>query len=141
MTEPARTGLHHLELWTADLALAEPSWDWLLSALGWPAEQVGGWESGRIWRHGDGSYIVLEQSGDVEGVGAQRRRPGMNHLALTIADRAGLDSLRAEAAEHGWSELFGAEYPHAGGTDHVAWYGENAEGFEVEVVAPARAAD
>ena len=38
MTEPARTGLHHLELWTADLALAEPSWDWLLSALGWSAE-------------------------------------------------------------------------------------------------------
>lgn len=80
MTEPARAGLHHLELWTADLALAEPSWDWLLTALGW-------------------------------------------------------------SAEHGWSELFGAAYPHAGGTDHVAWYGENAKGFEVEVVAPARAAD
>lgn len=91
MTEPARTGLHHLELWTADLALAEPSWDWLLTALGWSAERVEGWESGRIWRHGDGSYIVLEQSGDVEGAGVQRRGPGMNHLALTIADRAGLE--------------------------------------------------
>ena len=30
------------------------------------------------------------------------------------------------------------EAPHAGGPDHLAWYGENAEGIEVEVVADGR---
>lgn len=130
-----RPGLHHLELWTSDLALAEPSWHWLLTTLGWQAERVEGWELGRIWRHADGSYIVLEQSDEVQGCDVRRCRPGMNHLALTIADRADLDSLRAEAGRHGWTELFAERYPHAGGDDHVAWYGENAEGFEVEVVA------
>lgn len=130
----ALSGLHHLELWTADLAAAEPAWDWLLTSLGWSAERVEGWELGRIWRHADGSYIVLEQSDDVRGERADRLSPGMNHVALTIPDRAALDALRQAAPEHGWSELFSERYPHAGGEDHVAWYGESQEGVEVEVV-------
>lgn len=64
---PLSSGLHHLELWTADLAVSEPAWHWLMTTLGWRAERVEGWELGRIWRHGDGSYIVLEQSEDVRG--------------------------------------------------------------------------
>ncbi len=48
---------------------------------------------------------------------------------------ATLDALRADAAAHGWSELFGEKYPHAGGDDHTALYLENSESFEVEVVA------
>lgn len=136
---PAGTpGLHHLELWTADLAAAEPAWDWLLTALGWSPERVDGWALGRIWRHADGSYVVLEQSDDVAGARTDRLAPGMNHVALTIADRAALDDLRAGAAEHGWRELFGERYPRAGGEDHTAWYGESAEGIEVEIVAAPR---
>lgn len=130
-------GLHHLELWTADLATSEPAWGWLLGSLGWRAERVEGWELGRIWRHADGSYIVLEQSDDVRGARADRLAPGMNHVALTISDRDALDALRSAAPEHGWSELFAARYPHAGGEDHVAWYAESSEGIEVEVVATA----
>lgn len=78
MTDPSSSvspGLHHLELWTADLATTEPAWHWLL------------------------------------------------------------DSLRDKAAEHGWRELFAERYPHAGGEDHVAWYAEDPEGIEVEIVA------
>ena len=132
----ARAGVHHLELWTADLAATAPGWGWLPGALGWAAERVAGWDDGRIWRHTDGSYIVLEQSADGEGNSAHRLRPGMNHLALTIPDRESLDALRAGAPHHGWSELFGDRYPHAGGDDHTAWYAENREGIEVEVVVP-----
>lgn len=128
-------GLHHLELWTADLARSEPEWDWLLTELGWRAERVEGWSTGRIWRHRDGSYLVLEQSPDVAGEGANRCAPGMNHVALTGGDRSALDRLRGRAAAHGWSELFPAAYPHAGGPDHLAWYGEDSQGIEVEVVA------
>ncbi|MDN5599705.1 MAG: VOC family protein [Dermabacteraceae bacterium] len=132
---PRSSGLHHLELWTADLAAAEPAWDWLLTALGWRRERVEGWELGRIWRHADDSYLVLEQSEDVLGARAERRSPGMNHLALRVAGRAMLDEIRAGAARHGWKELFAARYPHAGGEDHVAWYGEDPHGIEVELVA------
>ncbi|MEK6462886.1 hypothetical protein WG925_03950 [Pseudonocardia carboxydivorans] len=41
----------------------------------------------------------------------------------------------ARAAD-GWSELFAGTHPHAGGPDHTALSAENAEGFEVELVAP-----
>ena len=132
---PRSSGLHHLELWTADLAVAAPAWDWLLTTLGWSAEQVEGWERGRIWRHRDDSYLVLEQSANVLGQRAERRAPGMNHLALRVADRAVLDAVRADAPRHGWRELFAARYPHAGGEDHTAWYGEDPHGIEVELVA------
>ncbi|NMA77901.1 MAG: glyoxalase [Actinomycetales bacterium] len=135
-TPPHRSGLHHLELWTADLASAEPAWHWLMTSLGWIAERVEGWEQGRIWRHGDGSYIVLEQSPDGLGTRSERRAPGMNHLALRVQDRAALEAIRAEAAAHGWRELFSELYPHAGGQDHVAWYAEDPEGIEVELVVP-----
>ena len=134
------TGLHHPEPAPADPAAAEPAWDWLLGTLGWWAEEVPGWDDGRIWRHADGSYVVLEQSADVTGTRAERTRPGMNHVALRLtvpagASRGSLDALRAQAAGHGWSELFPERYPHAGGTEQLAWYAETAEGVEVEVVA------
>ncbi|MFC0675851.1 VOC family protein [Brachybacterium hainanense] len=141
MTPPAPgrastgTGIHHLELWTHDLAVSEPSFGWLLGELGWSAERVDGWPLGRIWRHGSGLYLVLEQSADGHGDRHDRLAPGMNHVALTCTDREALDRLRQDGAAHGWSELFPAAYPHAGGPEHIAWYAENAEGFEVEVVA------
>ena len=131
-------GLHHLELWTHDLAATEPSFHWLLTTLGWSAERIDGWPLGRIWRHTSQTYIVLEQSAHVRGAQHDRLAPGLNHLALTAPDRSALDRLRSEAAQHGWRELFADRYPHAGGEGHAAWYAENAAGFEVEVVAQAR---
>lgn len=131
-------GIHHLELWTADLTTAEPAWDWLLTTLGWSPEPVAGWDRGRIWRHSDGGCIVLEQSDDGHGERADRLRPGMNHVALTAPDPRMLDALRDRAGQHGWQELFADRYPHAGGEEHCAWYGESAEGIEVEVVALSR---
>ena len=139
-----RAGLHHLELWTAALAVTAPSWHWMLTTLGWTAEPVPGWDTGRIWRHDDGSYLVLEQSPDTLGQRSERRGPGMNHVAFTVRSRAELDALRAEAPAHGWTELFSGAFPHAGGPDHTAWYGEDPEGIEVELVAatvPAAAPD
>ncbi|WP_114856513.1 VOC family protein [Brachybacterium sp. YJGR34] len=130
-----RPALHHLELWTADLAATEDSWHWLLTSLGWTPRPVEGWVQGRLWVAPDGSYLVLEQSDDIRPGPGDRRAPGMNHLALTVADRAALDALRAGAPAHGWRELFAERYPHAGGADHVAWYGEDPEGIEVELVA------
>jgi len=69
---------------------------------------------GGSWKHPDGTYAFLERSPDLVDERHDRLRPGINHLAFTVADRAALDSIRASAAEHGWSELYAEKYPHAG---------------------------
>lgn len=125
--------IHHLELWTTDVAASAPGWDWLLTRLGWVAEPLAGWDEGRIWRADGGEYLVLEQSPAITGL-QDRMRAGMNHVALVVPDRGTLDGLRREASAHGWTEMFPERYPHAGGPDHVALYLEDAEGFEVELV-------
>src|SRR4051812_36532109 len=104
-----RTALHHVELWTADLAGAEEGWRWLLTTLGW--SEGDGWSAGRTWTHPDGTYIVLEQSPDVTDAPHDRLRAGLNHLALNGPSVELLDTLRAEAGVNGWDELFAEKYP------------------------------
>lgn len=124
--------LHHVELWTTDLPAVEDGWHWLLCSLGWVAGAQ--FPGGRTWTAPDGSYLVLEQSPDVTG-SHDRRRAGLNHLALTCSGRETLDALREGASSHGWTELFADAYSHAGGEQHTAVFLENPQGFEVEVVS------
>ena len=121
--------LHHLDLWVSDAARAASEWGWLLGELGWEEDLPA-----TSWCHPDGTYLFLEHSPDQVEEPLDRLRPGVNHLAMTVGDRAALDRLRAESTAHGWHELFADRYPHAGGEDHVALYVESSEGFEVEVV-------
>ncbi|MFC7306932.1 trifunctional class I SAM-dependent methyltransferase/NUDIX hydrolase/VOC family protein [Streptomyces monticola] len=125
-------GVHHIELWTADLESGEASWGWLLGELGHTPYQR--WERGRSWRRGD-TYVVLEQSADLTGDRHDRTRPGLNHIAFQLRDRAALDTLVRRAPEHGWRLLFPERHPYAGGAGHYAAYLEDASGFEVELVA------
>ncbi|GAA3532100.1 GNAT family N-acetyltransferase [Amycolatopsis ultiminotia] len=128
---PARHGrLHHVELWVPDLARAEQCWGWLLGRLGWREFQR--WSAGVSWRLG-GAYVVAEQSPASTAPGHERTRPGLNHLALHVGSRAEVDALAGGG--HGWRPLFADRFPHAGGTAHYAAYLENADGFEVELVA------
>ena len=131
-----RAALHHIELWTADLAGAEAGWRWLLTTLGWSAGDT--WAQGRTWTHPDGTYLVLEQSPDVRDAPHDRLRAGLNHLAVNCASIVALELLRAQASAHGWQELFTDRYPHAGGAAHTALFLENSQGFEVEIVAPSQ---
>ena len=126
--------VHHIELGTDDLEPVVEPFDWLLPRLGWPADHDPGWPQGRVWRHPSGAYIVLEGSPAVTAP-HDRMRAGLNHLALRVEGRAELDGIRAEAGDHGWAELFADRSPHAGGPDLTALYLENAQGFEVEIVA------
>ncbi|MET9659604.1 trifunctional class I SAM-dependent methyltransferase/NUDIX hydrolase/VOC family protein [Streptomyces sp. NPDC006510] len=128
-------GVHHIELWVPDLAVAERGWGWLLGELGHVPYQR--WENGRSWRRGD-SYVVVERSPDLTPGPHDRRRPGLNHLAFHVRDRAALDALVARAPDHGWRPLFADRYPHAGGEGHIAAYLEDAAGYEVELVAGVR---
>lgn len=130
---PPRGAIHHVELWVPDLDRAAAGWGWLLGELGYAPFQR--WADGVSFRLGD-TYVVLERSPDQLPGPYERRRPGLNHLAFHAADRAEVDALTAAAPEHGWSLLFADRHPHAGGPDHYAAYLADADGYEVELVAP-----
>ena len=102
--------IHHWDLWVGDPAVAADEWGWLLGELGREADGAAS------WRADDGTYVFLERSPDQVDAAYDRMRPGVNHLALTVEDRALLDRVRAESSAHGWHELFADRYPHAGGT-------------------------
>ncbi|MEU3622619.1 GNAT family N-acetyltransferase [Amycolatopsis coloradensis] len=123
---------HHIELWVPDLARAEESWGWLLGELGW--REFRRWPAGVSWKHG-ATYLVVERSPALSGEKHERTAPGLNHLALHVDTRDRVNELASEALEHGWSALFADKYPYAGGDRHYAAYLENADGFEVELVA------
>lgn len=129
---PPPGGVHHVELWVADLPGTEKSLGWLLTELGWREYQR--WSRGVSWRHG-ASYVVVEDSVDRRGDVHDRVRPGLNHLAFHVRTRAELDRVTAAAPEHGWRLLFADRHPHAGGPGHYAAYLDNEAGFEVELVA------
>jgi catechol 2,3-dioxygenase-like lactoylglutathione lyase family enzyme len=121
--------LHHVELWVPDLERAVISWGWLLTALGYQLFQD--WPGGRSWRAGH-TYVVIEQSPALTADRHDRCRPGLNHLAFHVAGTVRL--------RHGWRLMFADRHPHAGGDQHYAAYLEDADGFEVELVAPDPAA-
>lgn len=131
----ARAGVHHVELWVADLVSAEKTFGWLFCELGWHEYQR--WERGVSWRQGD-TYVVVEDSPARTGDRHDRTAPGINHLALHAGTRADVDRITAAAPEHGWQLMFADRHPHAGGPDHYAAYLSNADGFEVELVAATR---
>ncbi len=125
--------LHHLTFWVPDLARAERSWGWLLGELGYASDRSLGTVA--LFRHTSGFSIALEQSSDmVPGMLYSRLRPGLNHLAFTVASPDSLNELVARSGDYGWSTLPIDHHPIAGGAE-VA-YLEDGDGFEVELVAP-----
>lgn len=124
--------LHHVELWVPHLSRAVGSWGWLLEELGYEPYQD--WAAGRSWRMGE-TYVVLEQSPAMVADSHDRMRPGLNHLAFHVRDRAALDALVSLAPAHGWTLMFPDRHPYASGSGHCAAYLENGDGFEVELVA------
>ncbi|MFD3700408.1 VOC family protein [Streptomyces sp. NPDC058646] len=124
--------LHHVEIWVPDLDRAAASFGWLLEALGHTLFQS--WSNGRSWRLG-ATYLVFEQSPALTAHEHDRRRPGLNHLAFHVEGRDRVEALVSEAPRHGWSLMFPDRHPYAGGEGTYAAYLENADGFEVELVA------
>ncbi|MBK6440567.1 MAG: MGMT family protein [Actinomycetales bacterium] len=131
-TAYGRGGLHHVEVWVADLAAARASWGWLLGELGWVLGDD--WGQGIAWELGP-VYLVVESGPDLVAGDHERTRPGVNHLAFHGGTREQVDALVAAAPEHGWELLFTDRHPFAGGPEHYAAYLQDGQGFEVEVVA------
>jgi catechol 2,3-dioxygenase-like lactoylglutathione lyase family enzyme len=125
--------LHHLTLWVPDLDRAEQSWSWLLGQLGYVLDRS--LERVVLFRHQTGFALALEQSSDmVPGMLYSRLRPGLNHIAFTVAWPSVLTDIIGQAKAHGWSALPGDRHPIAGGA--LVAYLEDRDGFEVELVAP-----
>ena len=92
------------------------------------------WDHGRLWR-GEHSAIVIEASPDmVPGMLYSRLRPGMNHVAFRVESADALATLVAQAPEAGWTLL--SDQRHPVGPSLTVAYLEDADGFEVELVAP-----
>ncbi|WP_166972648.1 VOC family protein [Brevibacterium atlanticum] len=125
-------GIHHVEVWLADLENDLQEWGWLLGRLGFTL--MAEWENGQSWSAG-GAYLSLTTSPNSTAVPHDRRRPGVNHLAFKACDPANVDSVMNEAPEHGWFPLYHDRYPHAGGEEHYAGWIENSSGFKAEIVA------
>jgi catechol 2,3-dioxygenase-like lactoylglutathione lyase family enzyme len=125
--------LHHLTLWVPDLRRSERPWRWLLGELGYGFDRS--LERVLVFRHPSGFAVALEQSPDmVPGMLYSRLRPGVNHIAFALESATALDDIVAKASDHGWSLLPADRHLIAGGA-RVA-YMEDADGFEVELVAP-----
>ena len=125
-------GIHHVEVWIADLEEARAEWGWLLARLGFTLESE--WSEGQSWSAG-GAYVTLTTSPNLTSSRHDRRRPGVNHLAFRAGKPASVDAIMADAPEHGWRLLYHDRYPHAGGPAHYAGWLENSSGFKAEVVA------
>ncbi len=128
----AVTGLHHVEIWVADLATARAEWGWLLGALGFSRRSE--WPDGESWA-GGGAYLTFTTSPNLTGATHDRRAPGVNHLAFRAGAPATVGALMVAAPDHGWRPLYHDRYPHAGGPDHYAGWLENSAGFKAELVA------
>lgn len=127
-----RGGLHHLELWVADIAAAKREWGWLLDRLGYRLGDD--WGHGQAWERGS-LYVVIESGPDVAPGLHERTRPGLNHLAFHAGSREEVEAIVADRADGGWTLMFADRHPFAGGPQHYAAYLESGEGFEVELVA------
>lgn len=125
-------GIHHVEIWVADIASARTEWGWLLGRLGFELAQD--WPEGQSWGAA-GAYVTLTTSPNLSEDAHDRRRPGLNHLAFHGGSPAAVDAVMADAPANGWSPLYQDRYPHAGGPDHYAGWLENSDGFKAEVVA------
>jgi hypothetical protein len=121
-----------------DLEATLPSWQWLLTWLGYREFQS--WAEGISWKLGD-TYVVLEQSR--LPLDHDRRQAGLSHLAFHAGSRRDVDDMWQQAPAHGWTRLYEDRHPWAGGepdsksVGHYAAFLENDERFKVELVATA----
>ncbi len=122
--------LQHLEIYVADLDRTTAFWTPLLERLGWTAYQR--WPGGRSWRLGPTYLVFVQVAEDAREPGYDRRRVGLNHVALHAGTPEQVEQL---VHDLGVPLLYADRHPYAGGPNHYAAYVEDPDGIKVELVA------
>ncbi len=94
-------GVHHVELYVADLDRSAGFWRPLLESLGWSAYQS--WPGGRSWRLGATYLVFVQVADDLQGGLAVAVRTE-TRVAATVQDHAPvgvLDRVDDDAHRHG----------------------------------------
>jgi 8-oxo-dGTP pyrophosphatase MutT (NUDIX family)/catechol 2,3-dioxygenase-like lactoylglutathione lyase family enzyme len=129
-TATPSVGVHHIEIYVADLDRSIAFWQPLLERLGWTGYQS--WPAGRSWRLGETYIVFVQVSADKRQPSYDRRLVGLNHLALHAGTPEHVDAL---VRELGVPLLYANRHPYAGGPDHYAAYVQDPDGIKVELVA------
>ena len=126
--------LHHVELYVSNLARSLAFWVPLLDQLGYHESQR--WSEGVSFMFGETYLCFVQAPADHLEAGYHRKRVGLNHLAFHARSREHVDEIARWAKAAGFTSLYDAQYPYAGGPGYYAFYCEDPDRMKVEVVAP-----
>lgn len=101
--------LHHIALTAADLPKSAEFYDAVLGVLGY--RRTHSYDTICVW--GDGEPEVLLYPVEGSDTSPHRKgRPGLQHLALAVADRDTVNRVHDAVAAGGWTVVFPpADYP------------------------------
>ena len=90
-------------------------------------------------KEGQAYFCFLPAPRDHLAVGYHRKKIGLNHLAFQGRSRTHVDKIAAWVKASGYTTLYDAKYPYAGGPSQYALHCEDSARIKVEVVAPSGA--
>ena len=130
--------LHHVELYVTDLARSVAFWRPFMGLLGYATEP---WSGGVNFVRGaeDTYFCLLPAAEEHLAAGYHRKRVGLNHLAFRGSSRAQVDQIAGWVKDNGYTLLYEARHPFAGGPGYYAVFCEDPDRIKLEVVAPGDA--
>ena len=130
--------LHHVELYVGNLEKSVAFWEPFMNILGYQMER---WSGGVNFVRGEEEtyFCLLQAPEDHLAAGYHRKRIGLNHLAFKGTSRAQVDEVTIWLKQAGYSVLYEARHPFAGGPNYYAVFLEDPDRIKLEVVAPSEA--
>lgn len=129
--------LHHIEIYVSDLEKSIAFWTPFTKLLGYEEDR---WSGGMNYtKEGHAYFCFLPAPKEHLAAGYHRQRVGLNHLAFRGNSRAHVDETAAWVRVSGYTSLYEAKYPYAGGPNYYAMYCEDPDRIKVEVAAPSEA--
>ena len=129
--------LHHVEIYVSDLEKSIAFWTPFMKLLDYEDAR---WSGGITYMKKDHAYFCfLPASSQHLDAGYHRKRIGLNHLAFQGTSKAHVDQIANWVRNNGYTLLYQAKYPNAGGPNHYALFCEDPDRIKVEVAAPDEA--
>ena len=129
--------LHHVEIYVSDLERSMVFWTPFMKLLGYEEDR---WQGGTNYlKDGHPYFCFLPAPKEHLAAGYHRKRVGLNHLAFQGRSRAHVDEIADWVRRSGFTTLYEAEHPYAGGPHYYALFCEDPDRIKVEVKAPPQA--